>query len=409
MKPKRHTIGYFDDGVLRSGTGRYLAEIIGGLDRDRFQPVFFAPVPRAWHDDFVRMDVELVYPEGVEPLNTAEATPTKPAEQPLTRRRRIRLPKTAAWFAGLTRDTARLRKLFQRRHVDLLHTNNTGAEPAPIAARLAEIPLVLGTFHVLPSYDVDNLYSGWNFRLLERRSMASLHRAIACCAAAKNEWHARCGFTENLATVVYNGIEPERVERRQSAESARKHLGLPTDATLIVGLGNLHRLKGFEYLVRALPEVLKQNPKVRLAIGGTGPLAESLCRLGNELGVADAIYWLGFCNDVRALLESADVYAHPSIIEAFPMSLLEAGGAGLPTVATNVGGIPELVQDGVTGMLVPPHNPEAIAQALCKMLASPEQLAEMGRAAQDRVLTHFTRAKMVEQTVAIYNEMLEAA
>ena len=357
------TIGYYDDGEHRAGTGRYLAEIIGGLDRDRYRPVFFAPKPRHWHSDLSDSGVQLVYPIDVEPTPEpllklvsfdAEAEKTAP-EKP--KKKRVLLPASVAFAVSNIKEVRRLRDLFARQPVDLLHSNNTGAEPAPIAARMAKIPHILGTFHVLPSYDLDGIRNGKRYHLLESLSMRSLHHAIACCDAARTDWQERIGFRPELCSVIYNGIDVKRVERQATQAQARQSLGLPANGPLIASLGMLHRYKGFAFLIQALPAILQKFPEIQVAIAGTGPQETELRRMAARAGVSASIHWLGFCSNARTLLEAADIYVQPSLVEACPMALLEAGAMGLPVVASAVGGVPEVIIQGETGLLVPRMEP----------------------------------------------------
>ena len=412
------TIGYYDDGEHRAGTGRYLSEIIGALDRTRYRPVFFAPRPRHWHDDLRELDAQIVYPADVDPTPepllklvdfAAEAEDEEknaPQKQKLKRRPLV-LPPALAFGIGTGREVRRLRDLFAREPVELLHSNNTGAEPAPIAARMAKIPNVLGTFHVLPSYDLDGVRNGKRYHLLESLSMRSLHHAIACCDAARVDWQARVGFRAEKCTVIYNGIDVKRVERQGTAKVARESMGLPTNGLLIASVGMLHRYKGFAFLIQALPAVLQKFPETQIAIAGTGPQEMELRRMAARAGVSASIHWLGFCGNVRTLLEAADIYVQPSLVEACPMALLEAGAMGLPVAASAVGGVPEVILDGETGLLVPRMEPPPLANALQILLANPEMRMAMGAAGRIRVYQNFTRERMVAETLAVYERMLD--
>ncbi len=410
------TIGFFDDGEHRAGTGRYLAEIMGALDRDRYTPVFFAPEPRPWHEDLISLGAEMVYGEKGNVAANGRAETQNVDEKPLAsgaRRRKVRLPRSLAWSLGLHRETLRLQALFQKRTVDLLHSNNTGAEAAPVAARRAGIPRIVGTFHVLPSYDLKGERSGVLFRRLERRSMAALDRAIGCCEAAVHDWQKRTGFREGLATTIHNGIDLNRIERTRSQSEARASLGFGENEILIGAVGNLHPYKGHTHLLSAFRGVYKENPNVRLLIAGTGPEEASL-KAQLEIyradlpDLPDAVKFLGFCPDVRSVLEALDIFVQASLIEAFPIAILEASGMGIPVTATAVGGVPEAIREGQTGTLVPPSNPKALAGALLTLAQNPDLRRAMGKAGKERVCRHFTREKMVARTLEIYEELLKS-
>lgn len=398
------TIGYFDDGEHRAGTGRYLTEIIGALDRTRFTPVFFAPEYRHWHEDLTVLEVETVYLEG--------STSGQPSLQSLIEteknqaRRKPSLPPSVAWWLGLYRETKRLRTLFRKRDVDLLHTNNTGAEPAPIAAKRAGVPRVLGTFHVLPSYDLKGERSGANFRWLERKSMAALDRAIGCCEAATRDWQNRTGFQEGLAVTIHNGIDLNRVQRTQTKSEAKAKLGYQNEEILIGAVGNLHLYKGHTYLLDAFVEVQRQVPEAKLLIAGTGPEEETLKAQAQRLGIGNKIQCLGFCPEVRGVLEALDIFVQASLVEAFPIAILEASGIGLPVVATSVGGVPEAIVEGKTGLLVPPQDTKSLSDALTMLAQNAPLRDQMGEAGRALVCSRFTREKMVSETMMVYEEML---
>jgi glycosyltransferase involved in cell wall biosynthesis len=408
------SIGYYDEGEHRAGTGRYLFEIIGGLDRRKFFPVFFAPKPRSWHNDLRELQIEIVYPVGTTgdmvgsvPLPSVGDRQAEEGTAQCRPTRRLRLPAGIAWSVGLLREMQAARALFTQRPVDLLHSNNTGAEPAPIAAKQAGIPYRVGTLHVLPSYDLHNERGNWQFRTLERASMNSLHRIIGCCEAAGRDWQERCGFPTQKLRTVHNGIETERVTRRQSKQAARSALNLPPDAVLIGAMGNLHPYKGYPFLLRGVASLREVCPDVHLVIAGTGPDEAELKALASELNLDHCVTFLGFCSDVRTVLESLDIYAQASLVEAFPMAILEAMMMGLPVVATEVGGVPEAVLEGKTGLLVPPKNAEAISKALHTLALRPDLRELMGEAGQCRVQQNFTRDQMVEKTLAVYDEVLK--
>ncbi len=407
------TIGYYDEGEHRAGTGRYLAEVIGGLDRKKFSPVFFAPKPRTWHNDLRELHIEIVYPAGTAgetvrsvPVPTVGDRQADTGTAQSGSAGRLRLPAGIAWSAGLLREIQAARALFSQRPVDLLHSNNTGAEPTPIAAKRAGITRIVGTLHVLPSYDLHNQRGGWHFRKLEIASMGALHRIIGCCEAACREWQTRCSIEPTKLLTIHNGIDPDRVTRRQSKSLARRVANLPGEAFLIGAVGNLHEYKGYEFLLRALPMLRESVPHAHLVIAGTGPLETELKALALSLGVAESVTFLGFCSDIRSVLESLDIYSQASLVEAFPMAILEACAIGLPVVATAVGGVPEAILEGKTGFLIPARDPHALAAAFTVLARNPQRREQMGEAGQCRVRQNFTRDQMVAKTIAVYEQML---
>jgi glycosyltransferase involved in cell wall biosynthesis len=213
---------------------------------------------------------------------------------------------------------------------------------------------------------------------------------------------------EQRVTVIHNGIDPDRVRRQRAREEAKALFGLPADAVVIGSLGRLDPAKGFEYLVRALPKLLRAEPHSLVVIAGSGPLQSQIQELARSLGVEGALRLLGFVADVRSALECMDVYVQPSLCEAHPLSLLEAGAIGLPLVVSAIGGMPESIAEGRTGYIVPPRDPEALVRALVPLVVDRSLRETMGREARAKSLTEFTRDRMVVRTMAVYDEMLGA-
>ena len=207
-------------------------------------------------------------------------------------------------------------------------------------------------------------------------------------------------------TVIHNGIDLERVGRKRSVSEARKALGLPEDSLVLAAIGNLHPYKGYEFLLRAVPQLRDEIPNVRVVIAGTGPAEGDLKKLISSLGIEANVRLLGFCDDVSLVLDSADIYVQPSLVEAFPIAILEASASGLPVVATSVGGVPEAILDSETGLLVPPADPNALCIALSKLARDREARVSMGASGKIRVSSLFTREEMVRKTMDVYEKMM---
>ena len=403
-------IGFYDDSRNRAGTVRYLAEIINRLDRGRFVPVFFSPHSFMWQQELNDIDVEIVTLD--KPIVTqtiASSFESVPNIIP-QKRTHYRLPQCLAWWLGYGREIGQLVRLFKKRPVDLMHLNNTGAEAAPIAAKLAGIPRILGTWHVDSTYDLTGVHSTWNYRFLEKQSMKALHRAIAVSDATKQDWLDRCNLDECYADrvdIIYNGVDLSRLARRRSKEEAKKALGLNLDTIVIGSLGRLAPEKGYEYLIQAMPDILRQEPHAVVLIAGRGPLEASLKKLAVQLGVSESIHFVGFCEDVRDVLEAIDIYVQPSLCEAHCISILEAMAFSLPLIVSDAGGNAESVMNGNTGLVIPKHDSMELAKALISLIDNPELCHRMGAAGACRVQEHFTSERMATKTTAIYERMLK--
>jgi glycosyltransferase involved in cell wall biosynthesis len=299
-----------------------------------------------------------------------------------------------------------LARLLRKHPVDLFHTQYTGCEEAPVAARIVGAHHVIGTFHVNSTLDLNRTRSGPAYRVLENLSNHCLDAAIAVSRATGRDWIERTHIPARRVVTVYNGIDPDRFARQRSRADARRHLGLPEDALVVGGLGRLDEAKGFAYRIAAAARLQGEVPNLVVAIAGEGPLRKSLENEAAQLGVAQRVRFLGFQRDVQLTLDALDVFALPSLSEALPYAVLEAMACGLPVVGTTVGGVPEIIVPGETGFLVPPCNPNALAERLRILLRDADLRARMGMVGRERVIRHFHERDMVRQTIQLYREVL---
>jgi glycosyltransferase involved in cell wall biosynthesis len=167
-------------------------------------------------------------------------------------------------------------------------------------------------------------------------------------------------------------------------------------------------LKGIEYLLRAAALLRHEFPALRVEIAGAGPHYDKLKAVATETGLSQRVAFLGWIDDLAGLLPRWDVFVMPSREEGFGIAALDAMAAGLPVVASDVGGIPELVEDGKTGWLVPPGDDDALASRLRPLLANPELRRSMGAAGYVRARDHFAAARMVEAFAQLYDELVRA-
>jgi glycosyltransferase involved in cell wall biosynthesis len=205
--------------------------------------------------------------------------------------------------------------------------------------------------------------------------------------------------------VVHNGIplpeETPSAQRARRRAAARAAIGVPPDLPLLVAVGNLYPVKDHATLLRALSRL----PAARIAIAGRGQEEERLRQLAAELGLADRVQLLGLRDDVETVLAAADVFVQPSLSEGLPLAVLEAMASALPIVATRVGGIPEAIVDGETGLLVPPGDPAALAAALARVLDRPDQAASLGSAARRRAVAAFSVDRMTDHYERLYQRL----
>jgi hypothetical protein len=208
------------------------------------------------------------------------------------------------------------------------------------------------------------------------------------------------GVQADRVQVIHNGIDPGRV--RSSARDLRQELGIAPGDFVVCSLGTLLPLKGFDILMRSVAAL---PPRAHLLIAGDGPSRPALEQLRGELGLASRVHFLGRTDDVMAVYQSSDVFALASLQEGFPLVTIEAALAGLPVVATRVGGNPESVADGVSGLLVQPGDHEAMAAALLRLLGDPGLRARMGEAGRRNATSLFTVRRMILSFEALYEAL----
>jgi glycosyltransferase involved in cell wall biosynthesis len=180
-------------------------------------------------------------------------------------------------------------------------------------------------------------------------------------------------------------------------------------ATVVIGAAcRLVPLKGLVYLIQAVGQLTAAFPHLRLEIAGSGPQRTELEALANRLGLVAEVRFLGWQRDLRQAFQSWDVFAMPTLDEGFGMAALEAMAAGLPVVATTVGGLPEIIDDGRTGYLVPPSDVAALSERLRLLILEPERRRAMGEAGRARVSEHFSVDRMVAEIAAIYGSLISA-
>ena len=302
---------------------------------------------------------------------------------------------TAKWrFDALWR----LYRLLRREHPVILHTWMFHANiPGRVLGHLAGVPIVISSERTMGQES--------RFRYALNRLTHPLADRVVCVSQRVADFAAGViGIPPQKLVVVPNGIPVEEFQMDNKAET-RAALGISVTSLVIGTVGRLHPVKGTRHLIEAFAQCRTSCQLVLLVIGD-GPQRAQLESLAQRLGIADRVYFLGNRTDVPRLLQAMDVFVLPSEWEGMPNAALEAMATGLPVVATAVGGTPEVVVDGVTGLLVPPRNSEALAQAIAQLLADPELRRRMGQAGRERVEQLFSVEQMVRKTEALYEELL---
>ncbi len=215
-------------------------------------------------------------------------------------------------------------------------------------------------------------------------------------------------FPAEKVAVVRSSIDTKFFEPFDGARmQMRNHLGLKEDGFVIAGMGRLVKGKGYEVLLKSLSE-LAPSDRPTLLLAGDGGERQKLEGLATGLGIAQQVKFLGFQSDVRPILWAADIFVHvpTTFPEGTPNAILEAMAAGLPVIATPVGGIPEIVRDGETGLLVPPNDHKALAEAILKLRQDEVLRTELGKQAQKWVQEYHDVRQLPERVIRVYSRVM---
>jgi glycosyltransferase involved in cell wall biosynthesis len=282
----------------------------------------------------------------------------------------------------------RMKRIFRELAPDAVHTHQIGALLyAGRAARRADVPVVVHTEHGNHLKGLAPWHRRVRARLLWKLAARAADRFF-CVSADIADTLKATGIPPAKLAVMPNGIAPAEVDHAE-VERTRRLLGWPENVRIIGTVGRLSTIKRQDLLLRAFARLYRARSKARLLVIGDGPEAAALHQLSTALGIAGAVYFAGYQQRPEAYLRLMDVFALSSDSEGMPMALLEAWAAGVPVVSTSVGGIPELIEEGCTGLLVAPGDDDALAAALEELLADPVRARVLGEAGRVEVERNF--------------------
>ena len=218
------------------------------------------------------------------------------------------------------------------------------------------------------------------------------------------------GVSARKVRTVYSGIDLSDRQLTHDDQAIRQMIGVPNGAVLIGTIANLFPRKGYEVMLRALPAIVGAVPTVHYIIVGSDDhaYADRLKRLAHELKIADRMHMVGFQDPVQPFLACLDLYVHPALMEGFGIAVVEAMAMGKAVVATTTGGLPEVVSQGETGLLVPSGDVESLAAAVMSLLEDHDRREHMGRCGRVRAQERFSLDASVAQVEQLYGEVLGA-
>ena len=302
------------------------------------------------------------------------------------------------------------RRFLRAWQADLVHTHTVlpGMILARIGAKLAGVPIIC---HVHLDHTFNRHFP---IRFLQRlMDNFTAHFCTAIIAVSEDTQRAllNSGNPADKLCVIPNGVKIAEVAQPPASVDIYSRFGIPMNSKLIGCVARLAPSKGQRDLLLAGVEICQAEAEATFLFIGAdmatgGQYAEELTALAEELKISEQVYFVGFQPDAPQLVETIDVFVLPSYREAMPMSILEAMAAGKPVVATNVNGISEVVVEGITGYLVPPGQPKALAASVLILLRNPDKACEMGLAGRRRIEEHFDVSKLHERIFTLYDRVM---
>ena len=361
------TVIHFSDSSDFGGAEVALLTLLEGLDRRRWNPVLFHHENsgvRRLLDGARRLDVR-----------------TRPVPR-----------------GGGARNVWNLARLVRSERAAVFHAHLPWAlrcTPGLVAAALAGAPAVIAT---------QQLYEGiTSSRRILRQWLVGLgvDRYIAVSEEMARKLSATRLFPKRKIEIIRNSVDLRRFSTERG-DGLRKDLGIDSNRPIVLTLARLDPQKGLYELLDAAVRV----PSAIFVVAGEGPERERLENRARSLGISGRVHFLGHREDVPELLAASDVFVLPSLFEGLPLSVLEAMAAGKPVIATAIGGTREAVRDGETGLLVPPHDAAALADAIRSVSSDPPLAARLGAAGQERARREFSAERMVRQVEQLYDTVL---
>jgi glycosyltransferase involved in cell wall biosynthesis len=255
---------------------------------------------------------------------------------------------------------------------------------------------------------LQNCYWHWptKLRLLDKSTSVFATKSVACSEAVRRFYRKKMWYCGSAIHVIHNSVDLKRFQGLPGRIEARRLLGVPDDALLTSCVASFDEQKGHVYLLDAMFRVRAAAPKALLLLVGEGSLRRKCEHDVESGGLAGSVRFLGRRTDIPLILAASDLFVLPSLWEGLPLVVAEAGAASLPVVATRVDGTPEIVRDGITGLLIPPKHSELLAEAIVMLLQDSARREQMGKKARNVVKEQFNMNKIAERIETLYLDLL---
>jgi len=337
-------------------------------------------------------EVAIAAPPGSELVRRAQAQGVRTFEE-------MRFPRGLHPLSLLC-DIRAMRTLLLQEKFDIVHTH--GSQDAWCAAfallGMSPRPHLLRTKHnIFPIRE--HFANRWLYGRMTEKIICISRAVLEYCAAKP---YLR---RENLV-LIHSAVNAE-LYARGDREKIRKELGL--GGHYVAGIvGRLRPEKGHHTLLEAFARLKDRAPDMMLVVCGDGSIFQELSDFAKANAISARMIFTGFRTDIPDILSALDVFILPSLSEGLGTAVLEAGAAGLPIIASNVGGIPDIIEDGASGILVPPTDVSALAEAIKSVYSNPEKAKLLGMAAQRRVRQHFSEKALVDKNESLYQSLINA-
>jgi len=284
----------------------------------------------------------------------------------------------------------------------ILHTHAWGTLcEGFLAAKMARIPVVIHGEHGTLQQQKRNIP-------VQRFVWGLCTQVLSVSNSHREKIAGTIGFPPEKIKVIPNGVDTNRFSPNPDHEGKKTLLGFAPQDKIIGTVGRLMPVKNQQMLIQAFATLVGHCPDAKLVLVGDGPLRNELTQLASSLGIAPSIHFLGRRSDVPAVLQAMDLFVLPSISEGMSNTILEAMSCGLPVVATDVGGNPEIIIDNVTGRLVQSDNVEELADILTFLFDHPDQLQVMGRSSRKHIEDNYSIQTMINNYERLYQELYHA-
>lgn len=371
---KRIKILYFITKANWGGAQRYVHDLATHLNREEFE-IIVVSQPGTLLEKVKRSEIRVYEIEELE--------------------RNVHILKEIA----VARTFARILKA---ERPDIVHLNSSKAGGlGALISRLRAVPVILFTVHGWAFNEDRPWYERQIIRFISWITLLLCHQVIAV-SHYDYEQGAALPLSLGRIITIHNGCEPVIQTDKASARARLVPHARSLPPLWIGTIGELHRNKGIDVAIRAISQIVKAGIPLTYVVVGEGEERAALEALIRETGLKDSVHLVGFKPNAPELLAAFDIFALPARKEGLSYVLLEAGYAGIATVATTVGGIPEILIENVTGKLVPPNNPTMLAEALQDMLQNTSYRALLGKALAQSTQTQFSLDRMLEETAALY-------